>query len=240
MSAFSDFTQIWKSDQNIFKYLLDAKDSAGTPLYQPQPAVPRMPLITVNRRTWRYDSQRSFSLHMNRFVGWPTTTSANKSENDIGYSYEAYMPSAWNYSVQIDHYAMRPDGQAYFINQLQQCFFPSASVPQFWTPAVYPGVYGLKNIRVFLEGDITDSTEEEPAEGYRVYRTTLNLVIQGWSYPTDLLPVSTFWTSNLNVLAVSPCELEKAYEEALVPDIEKSTDIRTTAALSEIVEEKCS
>lgn len=221
MSAFSDFTQIWSSENNAFKYLLDAKDKQGTPLYQPLPATPKFPLITVDRKGWSYDSQRSFSLHRNRYVGWPTVSnSPDIKKSDLGYVFQAFMPSAWNYKVQVDHYATRPDSQAYFINQLQNCFFPSAATPQFWTEAVYPGVYGARKIRMILDGDISDSTEEEPVSGYRVYRTTLNLIIQGWVFPLDYLPIPALWTVVANVAAISPGDVDVLFQ------ISKSEDLR--------------
>jgi hypothetical protein len=227
MSAFADFRQIWSQENGgPFSYLSKLKDSEGRPLYQPHPAPPLFPLLTVNRKSWTFNSTRSFSMQRWRHIGWPTVTSDVKLK-DLGYAYQSFMPQAWDYNIQLDHYAVRPDTQAFFIQHLQQSFFPSASVPQFWMTAAYPGVYGLRKVRVELDGDITDATEEEPVNGYRVYRTTVNLKIEGWVPEIDYLPVPTFWSISLGAKAVSPEELLMNYQSIAETSVTVAQDLRS-------------
>lgn len=222
MSAYADFKQHWSAPNSVFSYLLEAKDREGRPLYQPHPAAPSYPLLTVNRQSWQYSAARSFSSHWWRHAGWPTVSS-NVKLRDLGQVYQSRMPQAWDYRLQLDHYANRPDGQAYFIHELQQGFFPSAGSPNTWIRMVYPGVSGAKLVRVVLDGDIQDLTEEDPADNRRIYRTTVTLVVEGWVPDPNYLNVPAFWTMATNATAVAPAELEANYQILLQQDLRPLT-----------------
>jgi hypothetical protein len=223
MSAFSDFRQLWQQDNGPFAYLLQAKDKEGRPLYQPHPSPPIYPLLTINRKSWKFAPQRNFGSQWKRHAGWPTVSNDVKKK-DLGTAREQRMPQGWDYSITIDHYATRPDQQAHFIQELQLGWFPSASVPNTWIKAVYPDIFGKKLIRVLLEGDITDSTEEEPVDNYRVYRTTVNLIVEGWVPDPDFIYVNTFWVEAEKATAISPADLEAAFN----PEVTQMKDLRDT------------
>lgn len=213
MSAFADYKQIWSQPNNAFSYLLNLKVD-GRPAYQPHPSPPSYPLITVKRQDWSFAPQRNFGSQWWRHAGWP---SVNKDvvKRDLGTVYQTRMPQAWDYHLQLDHYSTRPDGQAHFIQEFQQGFFPSASIPNTWIKAVYPGVYGTKLIRVLLEGRVADATEEEPADGYRVYRTTAAITVEGWIVDPDKLEIPAFWHEVDTVKVVDPLTLATIYSRVI-------------------------
>jgi hypothetical protein len=179
--------------------------------------------LTINRLSWKFDPQRNFGSQWNRNAGWPTVAS-NVKKNDLGVVREQRMPQAWDYRLQIDHYATRPDQQAHFIQELQLGWFPSASIPNTWIKAVYPNIFGKKLVRIVLDGDITDSTEEEPVDSYRVYRTTVNIIVQGWVPDPDFLYINAFWVQAENVQAISPQQLNEAFNA----DVTQTEDLRST------------
>lgn len=121
------------------------------------------------------------------------------------------MPQAWDFAFQLDHYATRPDTQAHFIHMLQLGWFSSASQPSTWIKAVYPGLFGKKLIFVAQEGEIQDLSEEDPSSNYMVYRTTVNLRVEGWVPDPDLWVVPAFWHLANSAEAINPTELEAIY-----------------------------
>jgi hypothetical protein len=223
MSAYSDFRKLWSQKGGPFEYLLNAKDREGKPLYQPHPAPPAYPLLTINRIGWRFDPQRNFGSQWFRPAGW-ATVEKNATKRSLAVVREQRMPQAWDYRIQVDHYAMRPDQQAHFIQELQLGWFPSASIPNTWIKAVYPNIFGKKLIRVIQDGDITDSTEEEPADNYRVYRTTVNLTVQGWVPDPDFIYVNAFWVEAERAIAIPPDQLNQVFS----PELTQTADLRST------------
>jgi hypothetical protein len=223
MSAYSDFRKLWSQKGGPFEYLLNAKDKEGRPLYQPHPSPPIYPLLTINRIGWKFDPQRNFGSQWFRHAGW-VTVEKNATKRNLAVVREQRMPQAWDYRLQVDHYAMRPDQQAHFIQELQLGWFQSASVPNTWIKAVYPNIFGKKLIRVIQDGDITDSTEEEPADNYRVYRTTVNLTVQGWVPDPDFIYVNSFWVEAERATAISPDQLNEVFS----PEVSKTEDLRST------------
>lgn len=211
MSAYADFKQIWAmTDNNPFAYLLLAKNPDGSPMYQPHPMPPPYPMLTVNRVRWSFAPSRNLGSHWNRHAGWATVAKDVKRK-DLGTAKEQRMPQAWDYRLQLDHYCRRADQQAHFIQELTLGWYPSASIPNTWIKAVYPSYIGHHLVRVVQDGDITDATEEEPVEGYRVFRTTVNLLVEGWHMDPDQLYVNTFWTEVDRLKAVSPGALSEVY-----------------------------
>jgi hypothetical protein len=225
MSAYADFRQYWQQSgpSNPFAYLLQAKDKQGKPLYQPHPAAPAYPLLTINRLSWKFAPQRNFGYDWFRHGGW-LSVSKDVTRQELGEVRQTRMPQAWDYRLQIDHYCVRPDSQANFIQELQQGFFPSASVPNTWIKAAFPGILGLKLVRVLLDGDINDATEEEPVDGYRVFRTTINVIVEGWLTDPDYLVVPALWKVVGNVQAVPPDTLGQLYSETVVAQVTKEQE----------------
>jgi hypothetical protein len=222
MNAFSDFQRLLQQEGGPLAYLADLKNEDGTPLYQPHPAPVRLPLISVKRLDWGFDVARSFNPYWYRSAGWKTVSKDVKLDQ-LGEAAQIRMPQAWNFGFQVDHFALTPATQAYFISELMRSFFNSASAPYTWIPAVYPGFFGYRMIRVVLESDsIKDATEDEPAEGYRVYRTSFSLKVEGWNPDFDTYVGPVFWTLVENVQVIDPLVLNQVYDVSLT----KTTDMR--------------
>jgi hypothetical protein len=214
MDAFGNFDKLWKSNANPFKYLFDLKDEQGKPLYEPYPANLRYPLISIFRRGWRYRPEQNYSIHQWRKMNWPTVS------NPVGRCQLAnvavsYRPMAWDYRWQIDHYAMRPDTQAYFVEKLMRSMWITGGTPQCWVLIHYPGI-GLHRIRMFIEGDIENTTLEEPEDQKHVeFRTTFTLCLEGYSIDQDIQFLPALWTLIIRgqEQSANPDELGEALDQ---------------------------
>lgn len=206
LDALSHFAQLWARDNNPFNYLLDLKDETGKPLYEPHPSPVRYPLISVKRLGWKYRTEQNFSIHRWRHVNWPTVSDAGPvipgkeqlgtglERRDLGEVMTARRPMAWNYSFQIDHYCNRPDTQAFFIDQLMDQLWRTGGTPQTWIEVDYPG-YGKMLVRLYLAGDIDNTTPETPAnDGYMEFRTSVTVVLEGFNVDTRFKIYPAFWT----------------------------------------------
>lgn len=213
MDAFGTFDKLWKSDNNPFKYLFDLKDERGTPLYEPYPPNLRYPLISVFRRGWKYRPNQNYSIHQWRPINWPTV-SPDVGRCQLGNTLVSYRPMAWDYRWQIDHYAMRPDTQAYFVEKLMRSMWLTGGTPQAWIPVHYPG-WGWHNIRIYIDGDIENSTLEEPEDQKHVeFRTTFTLVMEGYSVDQDIKVVPALWSLLIrNAPEASPQDISSAFVE---------------------------
>jgi hypothetical protein len=215
MDAFATFDKLWRSENNPYKYLFDLKDERGTPLYEPFPSNARYPLISVYRRNWKYRPEQNYSIHQFRHMNWPTVSS-DVLRSDLANVTVSYRPMAWSYSWQIDHFAMRPDTQAFFIEALMRSLWITGGVPQTWVKVHYPA-WGWQQIRIFLEGDIDNSTPEEPEEGKPVvFRTSFTIVMEGYSVDQNLQIIPALWTLLVRgqEQALDPDELHEAFEAA--------------------------
>lgn len=209
MDAFGAFDRLWRSDNNPYNYLLALVDANGKPLYEPYPSNVRYPLISVFRRGWKYRAYQNFSIFQWRPINWPTVE-REVTLSDLGETSVGHRPMAWDYRWQIDHYAMRPDTQAYFIEALMRCFWRTGGVPQTWIPVHYPA-WGRYNVRLYLDGDIENTTLEEPEERKNVeFRTTFTLIMEGFSVDQDIRIVPALWEMLLRAQAVNPGELTSA------------------------------
>lgn len=209
MDAFSKFKDLWSRDQNPFNYLFDLKDDKGTPLYEPHPSVPRYPLLSVMRKSWKYRQQQNYSIHQWRQVNWPTV-SKDVNREDLGTVTVSSMPMGWDYRFQVEFYSMRPDTQAFFIETMMRQFWRSGGALQTWMPINYPGI-GQHYIRLILEGDSLDwSTPDEPeADKIAEYRTTVNVTIEGYSIDVNFQAVPTLWTLIVGDASASAADLEQ-------------------------------
>ena len=206
LDAFSHFAQLWQRDSSPFAYLLELKDADGRPLYEPHPSPIRYPLLSVHRRGWKYRTGQNFSIHRWRHINWPTVSDEGPpipgkeqigtglTRHDLGEVTTARRPMAWDYRFQIDHYCNRPDTQAFFIEQFMQQMWRTGGVPQTWITVPYPG-YGDMLVRLFLEGDIENMTPEEPPQQqYVEFRTTLNIVLEGFDVDIRYKIYPALWT----------------------------------------------
>jgi hypothetical protein len=194
MDAFSKFKDLWAKSTNPFNYLFDLKDENGTPLYEPHPAVPRYPLISVSRKGWKYRTSQNYSIHQWRRLNWPTVADDVKRE-DLGYVTVSDMPMAWDYRFQITFYSTRPDTQAFFIESFMREFNRTGGTPQTWLPISYPGI-GNHLIRLFMADESIEwETPEEPEpDKIMEYRTSINVTLEGYSIDARFRPVPALWT----------------------------------------------
>lgn len=206
MDALGHFQQLWSAEQNPFRYLLDLKDAAGTPLYEPHPAPVRYPLISVMRKGIRYRPSQNFSIHSWRHINWPTVSSAgsavpgvdhqgtNLVKCDLGSVTTSRMPMAFDYHFQIDHYCMRPDTQAFYVERLLNQFWRTGGTLQTWLEVVYPG-WGSQYVRLFVDGDIDQSAPDDgqTQDRHVEFKTTFTITIEGFSVDVNYEVKPTLW-----------------------------------------------
>lgn len=231
MDAFSAFKQLWADENNPFAYLFDLKDSSGTPLYEPYPSPVRYPVISVHRKGWKYRSYQNFSIHRWRHINWPTIANAGPAVNgpqadgwditkcQLGNVTTSRMPMAWDYRFQIDHFCNRPDTQAFFVEQLMQEFWRSGGTPQTWIAVPYPG-WGMRRVRLYIEGDIESLTPEEPEEGKNVeFRTSFSVVVEGFDVDLRYEVYPALWNVIFRFGPVAPMELEEVFYGTKTVDV---------------------
>ena len=235
MDAFGNFDKLWKSGSNPFKYLFDLKDEKGQPLYEPYPSNLRYPLISVFRRGWKYRPEQNYSIHQWRHMNWPTV-SADVGRCDLGTVTVSQRPMAWDYRWQVDHYAMRPDTQAHFIEKVMRSMWITGGVPQCWIPVHYPA-WGRQMVRMFLDGDIENSTLEEPEDQKHVeFRTTFTLCLEGYSVDQNLQFVPALWNLLIrgSEASASPSEVQNAFTTQVTEDLRFMDDNVTMKARDNI------
>lgn len=220
MDAFGHFTEIWKSGENPFQYLLDIKDEKGTPLYEPYPSPPRYPLISINRRRQSYRPAGNFSIHRRRTVSWPTVSN-DVDREDLGSVRVRNRPMGVNFHFDITFWCLRPDTQALFFQKAWHCFWRSGGVPQTWVPTLYPTEEGMLNVRMALEGDISDGTPDDPVQDQVKYQTNMAVRIEGWHMDMRDEVLPAFWTliTNFNLMVgdgeVNPYQLQTVYAQSI-------------------------
>jgi hypothetical protein len=213
MDAFANFRLLWNADKNPFNYL-------KTSPTEPYPSTLRYPLISIFRRNWKFRTEQSYGLHQFRSINWPTVSSdVNRCE--LGNVAVSFRPNGWDYRFQIDHFAMRPDYQASFIEQIMRNFAVGGGTPQTWMTIHYP-VLGYQRIRIYIDGDIENSTKEEPENNTNMeFRTTFTLVVEGYSIDQDVEFVPALWQLIFRnqALSASPAELSSAFAEQMIVDL---------------------
>ncbi len=221
MDAFGNFNKLFKKDANSpFAYLFSLKDSKGTPLYEPTPSNVRYPIISVYRRGWKMRVDQSYGLHQFRHMNWPTV-SPTVGRCDLGYVTTSFRPMGYDFRFQVDHFCMRPDTQAFFTQQLMRALATGGGSLQTWIPIYFP-VLGWQKIRLYLDGEIENSTKEEPEEQKHVeFRTTFTLVLEGYSIDQDIQFVPALWKLILRGSdeSVAPGELAYAFDQQIELDL---------------------
>jgi hypothetical protein len=223
MDAFSQFTNLWSQETNPFTYLLDLKDTQGTPLYEPFPSPVRYPVISVYRKGWKYRAYQNFSIHRWRSINWPTVSDTGSTiygpvQNGVGLGKcelgnvtTSRFPMAWDYRFQIDHFCNRPDTQAFYIEQLMQEFWRTGGTPQTWIRVHYPG-WGQRLVRLYLDGDIESLTPEEPEEGKNVeFRTSFTAVLEGFDVDLRYEIYPAMWELVYGQSTINPETLKKSF-----------------------------
>jgi hypothetical protein len=233
MDAFGNFNRLWKKDKSPFAYLFALKDTQGRPLYEPTPSNLRYPLISVLYKSSRLRVDQSYGLHQYRHMNWPTVAD-NVQRCDLGNVSVSQRPMGWDFRFQVDHYCMRPDTQAFFTHAIYRAFAVGGGTPQTWVPVYFP-VLGWQKIRLFLDGDVENSTKDEPEDQKHVeFRTTFNLVMEGYSIDQDIEIVPALWTLVLRggQESASPGELDFAFNEQQSVDLrlgDNNPDVSTRA-----------
>lgn len=195
LDAFSGFKQLWANENHPYKYLLDAKDDDGTPLYLPHPEPVRYPLISVHRKGWNIRAAQNYSIHRQRHVSWPTV-SGDVKLNDLATVNTARRPMAWNARFQVDFFCLRPDTQSHYVDTwMRKLWMTGGGTPRFWLVTSYPGYFGHQLVHVVLDnGDIANSTwDEVPDDQIQEFRTTVNLTVEGW-VPFSLEEYPALWS----------------------------------------------
>jgi len=239
MDAFSEFTRLWAMDKNPYKYLLDAKDENGNPLYQPYPAPIRYPVISVFRKNYKLRQSHNFSIHNMRHIAWPTVSDdtvpvpgkpqqgTGLTRGDLGNVIVARYPMALDYRFQIDFFCNRPDTQSFFLNQLFREFWRTGGTQlQTWTMVAYP-LIGPKLVRVYIDGDVENMTPETPEEGKNVeFRVSLTVVMEGYEVDLRYKVHPTLWSLVFNSGAAVPATVVQAFTLTSDMDFVTPVDLR--------------
>lgn len=228
MDAFSLFNKLWSEANNPFQYLLSVVDDKGVPCYQPYPAPVRYPVMSVHRKGWKLRNFQNFSIHRMRWINWPTVSDAAQLNDagthqqgvdmtrcNLGEVTTSRYPMAFDYRFQIDHFCNRPDTQAFFLSQLFREFWRTGGPTlQTWIKVDYPGSWGSKIVRLYVDGEIENLTPEEPEEGKNVeYRTSFTVVLEGYDIDLNFEIYPALWKVIFREgSVVSPAEVTEAFD----------------------------
>lgn len=194
MDAYSHYEKLWASQENNpFKYLLQAKDENGAPLYQPHPQQPKYPLLSVMSKGWEFRPQDNYSTHR-RVVGYPTTSS-NVIRSDMGETMVAQRPMAWNFTYQIDHHCREKKTVAKFVQSLMKAFWRSQGQLQTWVKINFPDYWGPQYVRLIVPGNRIENLtpEEVPDNEVLVYRVSLPVTLEGYIPDINVKILPNMW-----------------------------------------------
>jgi len=191
--AHSEFARLFKAGNNPFAYLLKATDSRGNPVYNPHPSNVFYPLLNVKRLNWRYRASQSYAYHRNRRIYYPTAEqhAGQVVLNDLANAASTMMPSAWDFRFQIDYFCKNPQTMSTFVNRLQRKLWAGGGTPQMFIIARYPFPHGPQYLRMFLESDIDNVTQEGDNENNQELRVSFVVCIEGYAvdFKTVFSPV---------------------------------------------------
>jgi len=234
MDAYGSFQTLWKADNNPFAYLLEARDTQGRPLYEPFPEPCRLPLISINRRRQTFRTTGNFSIHRQRKVSWPTVIDPDTKtiyREDLGNVRVRNRPMGISFHLDVSFWCLRPDTQAVFIQRVWNCFWRSGGKPQLWMPVAYP-TDGKLQVHVELEGDINDSTTDDPGQEQVKYQTSFSVRIDGWQVDMRDTVLPALWIEIIRGNIVFPELIERVFqiENDMRPD-ETNPDLDTRAGI---------
>jgi len=213
MDVFAEFDRLFQADTSPFSYLQSLVTTDGKRLYEPYPSNARYPLICVKRKTFAFRPTQSYGIHLNRRIAYPTVAGVEDGlkRKDLGNVVGNNRATAWNYSYQVDHYCLRPDTQAIFIEKVVRKFRLGGGQPMTWLQVAYPPPNGFQSCRLLLEGNINNITEDEHPDNVTVYRTSFDLLIEGYSPDINLVTQPTLWQIISSSTTVAPDVLNGAY-----------------------------
>lgn len=231
MDAWGSFVRLWKLADNPFSYLLRAVDGNGTPLYRPYPSAPMYPLISISRQSMRLRQNQNFSIHRFRHVNWPTVSDtgtiplASRNQTgidllrcDLGNVTTSRMPLAFDFRFQVDHFCLRPDTQAFFIEKLVTQFWRGQAGMQSWMSVCFVGgVPGY--VRIWIDGDVDNAAPEEGGlEDKNVtFKTSFTLVVEGFSVDVDYKIQPALWYVKSS--SATPQQLDSMFSPPIFLDL---------------------
>lgn len=232
MDAFSEFARLWSLDNNPYRYLYEAKNEYGEPLYEPYPSNVRYPVISVSKSGWSYRPNQSTTYREWRPFAW-VTVDENPSRQDVGMAMIRMRPSAWDYTYKIVFLCTRQDTQARFVQQFIDAMDLSASAAQTFVNVAYPSPGVVIQERLMLSGNIDDLTEREPGPDRPViFQTGLTLTIEGFSVKTSWDEVPVLWQTALTEGSVPPPDLTQLYDFRRVSDEFLTSDLKNSVSLT--------
>lgn len=243
MDAYAAANTLWQAkeeENNPFQYLRALKDENGKAAY-PYPDNIRYPIISVKRMGWTPDIQRSWGIHKWRKAWYPSIvgelqeketiieSSGTIVQHDLAHVAQVRMPTGWNYKFQIDHFCKYPETQAWFVDSVMRSFPFAGGSMQTWIPVMYPTFYGaeLRAIRLYLEGNIETPSLFEPEDGQVEFRTSFNIVLEGYSPDRDVELHPVLWTIASSICPLCPGELKELFDG---PCVEEEADLREPMA----------
>jgi len=232
MDAFADFKQQWSNPDNPYLYLLKAKNKNGSPLYEPYPSPARYPLISITRRRQSYRNYGTFSTHRARHISWPTVSN-DVVKQDLGNVRVRNRPIGLNFHLDVTYWCLRPDTQALFMQRVWACFWRNGAQPQTWIRAKYPTEENVMLIRLCLESDVSDATEDDRGSQQIRYQTTFSVRVEGYQVDMQDLVLPALWqvTTNLNAV-VAPDTLEQLMTSTVdLRDIDENPVIDNRAGI---------
>lgn len=210
--AFSTFKRLFNDPSGPFQYLFDLKTSDGQAAYRVTPDSLIYPLISAQRKSWTPRPSQSWGTKQFRGAAY-LTTGSNVSRNDLAVTMSTAMPTAWDFSFNIEHYCRRAETHASFIKKLMRAFRWMGGVPQTWIPVKYPGFFGKDHelIRIYLSGDITDLSEPT-GDAINIFRCGFTVVIEGYDVDLNVELNPSLWKQTFNFQeTISPNLLETIY-----------------------------
>ena len=215
MNAFSQFDELWNQNPSPYDYLKSwsantANPQQGAVFPNPQ----RFPLINLDFKSFTYAPDRSYGGKVFRTLGWQavdTLQTPGFTLSDLGNVQQARMPLAMDLNYQVDHWCLRPDTQAFFVEQLLETFKVSQATLQRYIPVLYPSYFGTWLVKMRLDPTISDGTEKDPVDNVVKYRTTFNLTLEGWRADQKIRVTPALWSISLNLNAVEPNQIEELY-----------------------------
>jgi hypothetical protein len=97
--------------------------------------------------------------------------------------------------------------------------YKTGGTPQTWMAIDYPA-WGRQLIRVYIDGDIENATPEEPQADQSIeFRTTMNLVVEGFSLDLNFKIEPAFWYLIFGNGSVDPVTLQRAFTPLREEDV---------------------
>jgi hypothetical protein len=222
--AHAEFGRLWKMEGNPFSYLLNMTDSQGRKVYQPYPTNVIYPLICVKRLNWRLRPSQSAGYHMNRRVYYPTVNgngtihpiygSGSVTRDDLAWTGSLGLETGWDFRFQIDHFCNTPQTQAIFVNQLQRKLRFTGAQAQTFIVAKFPFPHQKRYLRMYLESDIDNVSNEAVNEQSQEIRTSFTICIEGYwmDYLTQFNPVMWEYALGKEKTTVPPDMLDRYFD----------------------------